>query len=133
MHLIVDGHANNVEIMTDKDRMAYHLKQLVRTIGMTPVGEPISIGFPWPGGEEEDAISAVCFLKESAIMVHCYPEAKFVFVDVFSCRDFNTGNAYGHIKQMFDMPAAKPLLLDRGLDGDGFPIPASINRNRKVE
>lgn len=133
MHLIVDGFANNVDIMTNKDLMVYELKRLVGIIGMTPVGEPYSIGFPWPDAENEDAISAVCFLKESAVIVHCYPEAKFVFVDVFSCRDFNTGNAYGHIKQMFDMPAASPVLLNRGLDERGFPIPASIDRERRIK
>jgi len=128
MHLIVDGLAKNVELMTDKARLSEYMKALVEATGMTVFQEPIVVGYPWPGSTDTDALSAICFLKESAVMVHSYPEQSFVFVDVFSCRAFDVGKIYGHIKRAFDMPDAKCVVLERGIDETGKCVPATIIR-----
>jgi len=131
MHLIVDGKAKNIWLMTDKALLSGYIRALVEATGMTVFQEPIVSGYPWPGSTDTDALSAVCFLKESAVMVHCYPEQSFVFVDVFSCKEFDVGKIYGHIKRAFEMDDAKCVVLERGVDAEtGQCVPATVKRNK---
>lgn len=129
MHIIVDGKAECVELMTDKESLTQWLKGLAEAAGMTVFQEPIVVGYPWPGSTDTDALSGVCFLKESAITVHSYPEQGFVFVDVFSCKEFDVGKIYGHIRRGFDMITAKCVVLERGVDPEtGECVPAAVVR-----
>lgn len=119
MHVIVDGKARNRTLMTDKERMCAYLRELADVVGMTIFGEPVVVGYPWPGSQDADALSAVCFLAESSIVVHTYPEKHFAFVDVFSCKDFNSDRVYNYIRRSFVMDDPKLIILARGLDGEG--------------
>ena len=94
---------------------------------MTVVGDPICQGFPWPGSDNEEALSAVCFLAESSITVHCHPDNRFVFVDVFSCKDFDVDDVRCCIQRAFDMDRGRLLLLKRGVDPNtGDCVPAWV-------
>ena len=127
MHLIVDFQSSNICLMTDKHDLANLLNKLAEIAEMQAVGEPIVIDFPWPGSNDCDALSAVCFLEESAITVHTYPEKQFAFVDVFSCKDFNANNIIGHIIRAFKAKSPTILILDRGIDmKSGKIIPARL-------
>jgi S-adenosylmethionine decarboxylase len=135
LHAIIDGHGKNVLLMTDKEAMAGFLVELVEACGMSVFKEPIVVGYPWPGSTDTTALSAVCFLMESAVVVHTYPEKKFAFVDVFSCQDFDVGKVFGNVKRAFDMPNPKLLLLERGIDhrtGDCVPARLSAAFNDRL-
>ena len=52
MHLIVDGQAKNLNLMTDKAKMSNYLRTLVEATGMSIFQEPIVVGYPWPGSTD---------------------------------------------------------------------------------
>ena len=120
MELIVDGHCSNTHLMTDREAMAAWLKAMAHVIDMTPFGEPVIQGFPWPESDDWDALSAVQFLKESAIVVHTYPERQAAFFNIFSCRDFDKDKALAFLKTTFrlNLLTASVLVLERGVDGE---------------
>ena len=127
IHLIVDGESRNIKLMTDQVAMKNYLQALAAVAEMNVVSEPVVAGYPWPGSKDNTALSAVCFLAESSITIHCYPEKKYAFVDVFSCKNFKIRLVFTHIKKAFDMPNGKMVLLNRGLDDQtGECVPAKV-------
>lgn len=127
MHLIMDGHADNVALMTDREMMKEWLVATVKVAGMTPFLDPFVYGFPWPGSRDWTAITGFQPMMESGLSIHCWPEKKFVFIDLFSCNDFGYERVVGHISRSFDMEKPTIILLDRGIDGrTGEVLPARL-------
>lgn len=125
MHVTVDGYGTNMLIMTDEGSLVTFMRQLATVIGMTPVS-CYTEQYPCPGTEDRWALSGVCFLKESSIMVHTHPEKGYVFIDIFSCREFDYQKAVSLVKANFDMARASTVVMERGLEGGGSCLPVGI-------
>jgi len=126
MHLILDGHAKNTELMIDKAVMRHWLAEAVKKAGMTPFGDPYVWGFPWPGSDDWSALTGFQPLMESHCSIHCWPERKYAFVDLFSCKDFDSDKVTEFIIRTLQMTNTKIIILDRGLSGNGGIIPAEL-------
>lgn len=69
-----------------------YLESLVEEIGMTKIIQPYV--FPYSGLVTEDkGVTGMVIIAESHISVHTFSEKNYVFLDVFSCKDFNTQKA----------------------------------------
>ena len=116
MHLICDFRSGNVKLMRDVEGMKEWLSKLAGKIGMTVQGEVVVRPYPFPKSHDWSALSAVCFLAESSITIHCYPEKHYVYLDVFSCKSFETTEVFEYIGETFLAKSVETLLLARGLD-----------------
>ena len=127
MHLIVDAYCENIGLMTSRSRMRNWLKTLTLKAGMHTADEPYIKGYEWPGGSDHDALTCFQPLMESGISVHCYPEKKFIFLDIFSCKEFDIDKVLEFIKTSMKVYKGKVVLMNRGLDAtDNAIIPATI-------
>ena len=124
MHLILDGEAKNQNLLMIESLLREWLVKTALQIGMTVYGEVEVRDYPWPGSFGT-ALSAICWLGESSILVHTYPEHNAVFIDVFSCKDFDCDALEATICRDFGVEKPKVLQLDRGVV-DGKIIPASL-------
>lgn len=124
MHLILDGYSKNKELLEQEYLLRDWLVKIAKQIGMTVYGKPVVVDYPWPGSNYT-ALSAICFLGESSILVHTYPEYNFVFVDVFSCKDFNCAVLAGGICRDFRIISPHVFQLQRGIK-DGKITPARL-------
>ena len=119
MQLILDAHAENTDLMTDRKLMEEWLYQTAQIADMTVFGKPFIYGYPWPGSKDWTAITAFCPLMESGLSAHCWPERKCVFVDLFTCgyMDRKTERrVISHIIKTFKMSNPTIILLDRGVN-----------------
>lgn len=129
MHLIVDSAAENVALMTSKPLMREFLREAVAEAGMTPFGGAYIQGFPWPGSADWTALTAFQPMMESGLSVHCWPERKFVFIDLFSCAEFDVERVVVYITRAFRLTApTKVIVLERGIGKNGEIIPASVRQ-----
>lgn len=119
MHLICEFDARIDYLLTDGEAMKRWLKNLAEAIEMTVQGEIEVRHYPYPNYDSGAAISAVCFLAESSIMIHCCPELKHVGLDVFSCKEFCTDIVLDKIKASFNPESIETLILSRGMDDEG--------------
>lgn len=127
MHLIVDAHCGNLRLMTSRSRMRNWLVALAEKAKMHITDKPYIKGYPWPGGSDHDALTCFQPLMESGISVHCYPEKRFVFIDIFSCKKFDLGEVFGFIKTSMKTSREKIILMDRGIDDTGdATVPATV-------
>lgn len=58
-------------------------------------------------------MSAMQFIKTSSITVHCDDKGGRAFVDIFSCKDFDTDIALEYTKEYFGSTKVKTTTLDR--------------------
>ena len=60
------------------------LLEAIKECGMRAMMKPKHVKF------EPQGYSGFCILAESHISYHTYPEKQEIFIDLYSCRDFNT-------------------------------------------
>ncbi len=123
MHLIMDGKCSNMELLTSSEALAKFLRDTAKLVGMTVHEEPIVKDYPWPDSKGT-ALSGVCFLAESSITVHTYPEFSQVFIDIFSCKSLDpVDKIIAWIKEAVGMVEYDWLLLERGVHAEqGYPL-----------
>jgi len=112
MQLIIDSFCNNLMLLTSKEELGKWLIDVIDFIGMTLIGGPYVVYYPAGNGDEK-GLSGVVLLAESSIVVHTYPEYKFVYIDLFSCKEFNTEEVLSRIKRGFGMEDPIVHLLTR--------------------
>ena len=87
-HLMLDCGGCELRLITDKDNVKSFVKELVEAIDMTAVGEPwierTAIGIP-----DKEGFSLYQLIVTSSISAHFVDEARQIYLDVFSCKEFD--------------------------------------------
>lgn len=116
-HLMIDLNECNTEKLADLELCRYFLNSMPDAIGMTKITEPNVF---WYNAEEkeEQGITGMVIIAESHISIHTYPYKKFAFIDVFSCKPFDTELALSRAVALFE--SADPQYFV-SLRGEKFP------------
>lgn len=112
-HLMLDLNDCNPAILDDLDACFRLLNELPEKIGMTKITQPYV--FRYTGLiPEDEGITGVAIIAESHISLHTYPQKRFVFVDLFSCKPFDVKEAKDHIVQFFQSKSPAVHMQERG-------------------
>ena len=128
MHLTIDGLDCNRDRLTDEKLVRDFLDQFPEKIGMHKISEPHA--FEYHGDKPEDwGVSGFVLIAESHIAVHTFPEHQQVWVDIFSCKGFETTPSVQMVVDTFAIGKTQVHLIERGLE---YPhdVKASIPLNR---
>jgi len=112
MHLILDGVATNLGLITQVAELKDWLSAAVEAIGMTVIDGPGVINFPG----QPPGLSGVVILAESSITVHTFPETNVVMVDIFSCKDYDVDKAIQMVRDTFRLVEYGVKVVRRPLD-----------------
>lgn len=85
-HARVDASGCNHFAMQDYDTVYKFAKQLVKEIDMVAYGEPQIIDF---GSGDKAGFTLVQLIETSNVCAHFANELDSIFLDVFSCKEFN--------------------------------------------
>jgi len=96
-HVILTASGCN-DALLEKDKIADFCRDMVKRIDMVPFGEPFVERF---GGGDEVGISAVQLIQTSAITIHTNDEARDMYLDVFSCKDFTAETVVKTVEDWF--------------------------------
>lgn len=113
-HLMLDLNGCNEAILDNLDACYSLLKNLPAMVGMTAVTQPYVFRYSGPVPDDQ-GITGVTIIAESHISLHTYPKKQFAFVDVFSCKPFDTRRATDHIVQFFESKSPAVHIQERGL------------------
>jgi len=91
-HYDVAGCSN----VSDKNHVTSFIKELVTSIGMIPLGEPFVEHITAEG--VDSGITAVQVITTSSITAHFIDATGDLYLDVFSCKEFNVNT----IKEVVD-------------------------------
>src|SRR5688572_26192810 len=82
---------------------------------MTKISQPFVM--PYVGDKPEDwGVSGFVLIAESHIAIHTFPDRGYVWVDVFSCKEFETEGATDIIVDAFGLTSITEHVLERGLE-----------------
>jgi len=115
MHLIIDGFGGNRELLESEELVYQFLDDYPAQIGMTKVAPPHV--FKYIGSKPQDwGISGLVIIAESHISIHTFPERCYVNIDIFSCKDFDAGQAIQDVQAKLELTKLRSYLLNRGLE-----------------
>ena len=126
MHLTIDGFRGDPEKLASEELVRGLLDQYPERIGMTKIAPPHVQRYV--GRKPEDwGISGFVLIAESHIAIHTFPDHGYVWVDVFSCKEFDTQRAIAEACDAFELQAVRPRTLERGLEyphivGEAIPV-----------
>ena len=112
-HVVIDAFGltpESVELLYDATALRGYISTITRWLHLTPVGEPTLQPFPTKDGSQKETYTATQVLSESSITIHCYPEHRAVYIDIFSCKEFDTGVFFNVTKRFFE---AERVFLQR--------------------
>jgi|688.fasta_scaffold654526_3 S-adenosylmethionine decarboxylase len=113
-HLILDCSNCNYKKITDVDNIKEFLNKLIPAINMVAHGEPI-IEFLLPG-EDNQGYSVLQMITTSNITAHFVNRDSAGYIDIFSCKQFNTEIAYDYVREFFEPTNIKQQLIFRQAD-----------------
>lgn len=115
MHLTIDGFGANPEKLASEELVRELLDRLPERIAMTKIATPHVQRYV--GEKPEDwGVSGFVLIAESHIAVHTFPQHRYVWVDVFSCKAFEGELAVDQVTLAFDLEKARIRTHDRGLE-----------------
>lgn len=98
-HLVVDGRGLNGREQ-DREAVLQFMDDLVKRIGMVAWG-PCYLQFNDVEDPKFRGYSAVQFITTSSITVHFVEEGRSVYLDVFSCKNFDTHDVLAVLQDHF--------------------------------
>ena len=116
-HLILDLSECDEKRINDLEFIFHFLNSLPDKIGMTKITQPYV--FPYSGLVHEDkGITGFVVIAESHLSIHTFVEKGYAFVDLFSCKPFDTAMARDIIIEAFKSKSPEVCMIERGI---GFP------------
>ena len=115
MHLTIDGYGGDREQLSSESLVSSLLERYPGEINMTKITAPFV--YRYVGEKPEDwGVSGFVIIAESHIAIHTFPDHGYVWVDVFSCKEFETDVAVDSIVDAFGLTHITSHVLPRGLE-----------------
>lgn len=126
VHLMMDGYGCDRVSLEDMSLIYNFLDDYPAAMNMTKIMPPYV--FRYHGSVPEDwGISGFVLIAESHISIHTFPEKRYLSLDMFSCKPFDTQQAAVTIKDYFNIQKYEMKVLDRGQE-----FPNSIRASAQV-
>lgn len=130
VHVTIDASGCNKRRLTSQSIVYDILNRMPEKIGMTKMTLPYVVKWLDKFSITNNAgISGFVMLAESHISIHTFPDYDYVFIDIFSCRHFDTDKAVKYLTDAFDAKRFIKNILKRGLD---FPQKVYMNQKPQV-
>ncbi|HEY5600800.1 MAG TPA: S-adenosylmethionine decarboxylase [Patescibacteria group bacterium] len=132
IHLTVDALGCDPLKLQNGPLLKKTLDELPEKLGMNKIADPIV--YRYSGEKPEDwGYSGFVVIAESHIAMHTFPNHKFVWIDIFSCKKFDVGMCEALIKGTFGATKLRKKIFDRGIELKDVPNAGEwVNEDRKV-
>jgi len=111
-HLSVDAGGCNLEKISDPENIHKFVEQLVTDIDMVAYGAPQIVRF---GSGDKEGYTLVQLIETSNINAHFAEDLRAVFLDVFSCKEFQNDIVLNLIGEYFDAESFDISFSTRGV------------------
>ena len=114
-HITIDASGCNQKKLTDQHLIYELLNKFPEHLGMMKMTLPYIVEW-MDKGAKIPGISGFVMIAESHISVHTFPEKDYVFIDVFSCVNFDVKKAIKSLVGFFDAKKNTTKIVTRGVD-----------------
>ena len=114
LHLMFDAYECDVEVLNDANRLYDLLDNLVKELEMKPMIKPYIVKTPGNDKRDPGGWSGFIMIEESHISFHTFVKRRFVTVDIYTCKTFDTDLATKRLKEFFKTDKAETIVEVRG-------------------
>ena len=116
LHVTIDASRCDKQKLASYSLVYDILNNLPAKIGMTKMTLPYVAKWLDKFADGTPGISGFVMIAESHISIHTFPDQDYAFMDIFSCREFETEKAVKYMIGAFGAKKFKTNILKRGLD-----------------
>lgn len=109
-HLILDARLCRSKAIRSQPHIIAFSKRLVKSIDMIPFGEPWCENF---GEGNKAGYTLVQLISTSNIIAHFVEETNDMYLDVFSCKDYDTAVVEQVVYEHFHPMSMKSQVIER--------------------
>lgn len=114
LHLMLDAYDCDVRTLDDANLLYNLLEKLCKDLGMRPMIKPYIVRTPGNNKRDPGGWSGFILIEESHISFHTFVKRKFVTVDIYTCKNFDTDLAIKELKEFFKTKNAETIVEIRG-------------------
>ena len=116
LHVTIDASRCDRQKLASYSLVYDILNNLPAKIGMTKMTLPYVAKWLDKFANGTPGISGFVMIAESHLSIHTFPDQDYVFMDIFSCREFETQKAIRYLLDAFGAKKHEIKVLKRGLD-----------------
>lgn len=116
MHVTIDASGCNKRKLASVTLVYDILNKLPDRIGMTKMTLPYVVKWFDKFSQGTEGISGFVMIAESHISIHTFPDQDYVFMDIFSCKEFDAEMAIKYLTGAFEATKYEKKILKRGVD-----------------
>ena len=116
LHVTIDASGCNKRKLASVTLVYDILNKLPDKIGMTKMTLPYVVKWMDKFAHGTEGISGFVMIAESHISIHTFPDQDYVFMDIFSCKEFNAEKAINYLVRAFEAKKFEKNVLKRGMD-----------------
>lgn len=116
LHVTIDASGCNKQKLASVTLVYDILNKLPERIGMTKMTLPYVVKWLDKFSQGTEGISGFVMIAESHISIHTFPDQDYVFMDIFSCRNFDTEKAIKYLTGAFEAAKHERHVLKRGVN-----------------
>lgn len=116
LHLTIDASSCNRKKLASVSLVYDILNRLPDKINMTKMTLPYVVKWRDKFSEGTEGISGFVMIAESHISIHTFPDQDYVFMDIFSCKEFDAELVVDYLTQAFEAAKYEKKILKRGID-----------------
>ena len=124
LHVTIDASGCNKRKLMSQSIVYDLLNNLPAKIGMTKMTLPYVAKWLDKFAEGTPGISGFVMIAESHISIHTFPDQDYVFMDIFSCKQFDAEKTIKYLVDAFEAAKYEKHILTRGID---FPRKIVLN------
>jgi S-adenosylmethionine/arginine decarboxylase-like enzyme len=114
-HMIIDCGGCDPALMSSYENVDKWIRQLVKDIDMEPIGEP-RIEYTAAEFPDKAGFTVVQVIVTSSIVAHFVDGLGQIYLDVFSCKDFDPGVVENSVRNSFKAAKLRKYFLTRQAD-----------------
>ncbi len=112
-HLILDlKDCKNLEKLSNKKFIESFLLELVKISKMKAITKPKVLYYE-NKEKEESGITGFIIISDSHISIHTFPFKKSLYLDLFSCKNFDSKEIINYVKRTFEPGKLTKRLMKR--------------------
>src|SRR3989338_4735992 len=116
LHVTVDASRCNKRKLASVTLVYDILNKLPEKIGMTKMTLPYVVKWMDKFSEGMEGVSGFVMIAESHISIHTFPDHDYVFMDIFSCKEFDAEKAVKYLVGAFESTKYSKNIVKRGVD-----------------
>ena len=116
LHVTIDASGCNKRKLPSVTLVYDILNKLPAKIGMTKMTLPYVVKWMDKFASGTEGVSGFVMIAESHISIHTFPDQDYVFMDIFSCKQFDAEKAIKFLVDAFEATKYERHILKRGID-----------------